>query len=93
MFAKFAMVALLIAYGTTDDDGMWCMLAKLFITRNNLRWDNAFATFILFRRKISFSNPELFFHFARCTKDTLKCISMFFEFSNDIRKGGIFIDF
>ncbi len=23
------------------------------------------------------SNPELFFHFARCTKDTLKCISMF----------------
>jgi len=43
-----------------------------------LRWDNAFATFILFRRKISFSNPELFFHFARCTKDTLKCISMFF---------------
>ena len=58
-----------------------------------LRWDNAFATFILFRRKISFSNPELFFHFARCTKDTLKCISMFFAFSNDIRKGGIFIDF
>ena len=58
-----------------------------------LRWDNAFATFILFRRKISFSNPELFFRFARCTRDTLKCISMFFEFSNDIRKGGIFIDF
>ena len=58
-----------------------------------LGWDNVLATFILFWRKISFSNPELFFHFARCTKDTLKCISMFFEFSNDIRKGGIFIDF
>ena len=45
MFAKFAMVALLIAYGTTDDDGMWCMLAKLFITRNNLTGENTFLIF------------------------------------------------
>ena len=50
---------------------------------NALRLDNAFAMFVLFRRKISFFNPESFFHFARCNKDTLKCISMFFAFSND----------
>ena len=48
MFAKFAMVALLIAYGTTDDDGMWCMLAKLFITRNNLTGDLGFLNGALY---------------------------------------------
>ena len=93
---KIVLVIILFAYVNTKvapstsrdfpDKGKTSIIATL-------RWDNAFATFILFRRKISFSNPELFFHFARCTKDTLKCISMFFAFSNDIRKGGIFIDF
>ena len=29
-----------------------------------LRWDSDFATFILFRWKVSFSNPELFFSFC-----------------------------
>ena len=71
-----------------------CLSKKIFHESYILlRWDSAFTTFISFRQKIIFPNPEYFFHLARYIKDTLKCLSMFFAFTYDIRKWGNFEDF